>query len=91
MDDVRQLATRRRRLLGCADWVINGDAHSRLLLANGTPDQCVTVSHYKRKNKERDETIMPDTSNNFTLLMKFSPVFMSTSWPGEEVSASMEI
>ncbi len=52
MDNVRQLATRRCRLFGCADRVINGDTHTRLLLANGTPNQCVTGSNFRQETKQ---------------------------------------
>lgn len=45
VDDVGHFASWRRGLLGCADRVIYGDGHARLLLADGATDQCVTGGH----------------------------------------------
>lgn len=41
MDDIRHFATRRRGLPGCADGVIDGDGHARLLLTDGATHQTV--------------------------------------------------
>lgn len=63
MDNVRQLATRRRGLFGCADRVVDGDTHACLLLANGTPNQCVTGSDFKAGNKKRERGEWDYTKN----------------------------
>lgn len=41
MDDIGEFATRRRRLPGGADGIVNGDGYARLLLANGATHDAV--------------------------------------------------
>lgn len=45
MDDVGDLAVRRRQLPSGANWVVDGNGHTGALLAEGAAHHCVTGSH----------------------------------------------